>query len=386
MPTVSVIIPTYNRSGYLAQALRSVVNQSFQDWEAIVVDDGSTDSTADMVSSFDDTRIRYLHQPNTGRSRARNLGITQAYGRYIAFLDDDDLYMPDKLAIETEYLDMHPRIGLVSGGAIVINESGQHIRQQAGWLFTPNLDVMSCVKGCPLFPTIVMIRQEALKHLDGLFDESLDLAEDTDLFIRLALSGCEMAWQKRYIACYRLHQSGSQSDALRYQRTLLYVMDKVSSHPKLPDFVRNQMPDVYISIHLATACRCYALSDVETGKAEYAHALAMDPSLAEGSPPRALHVVASFADSLIVNDPNLFLRTFWRHLPPEVHYSSTQRAQTRSLIHMRHVFAAHAYQVNGQASLRDWLWGVANDPRWLWNRGVWSILLQILGLKKTRAE
>ena len=98
-PLFSIIIPTHNRSELLSKAIESVVNQSFSDWEVIVVDDGSTDKTKEVVNAFDNSRIHYFYQENKERSAARNLGIQKAKGQYICFLDDDDYFLPNHLEV-----------------------------------------------------------------------------------------------------------------------------------------------------------------------------------------------------------------------------------------------------------------------------------------------
>jgi glycosyltransferase involved in cell wall biosynthesis len=105
-PMVSVIIATHNRSGFVTQAIQSVLAQSFTDLELIVIDDGSTDQTADVIGSYGDTRIQYEYQPQSGRSRARNRGLLKAKGEYIAFLDDDDAYFPTNWQ-QVAYLNQH---------------------------------------------------------------------------------------------------------------------------------------------------------------------------------------------------------------------------------------------------------------------------------------
>src|SRR5689334_14515250 len=98
-PLVSVIIPTYNRAGLLPSAIASVIAQTFADWELIIVDDGSTDNTAETVQpGLHEARLRYVPRPNLGRSAARNFGASLAHGQWLAFLDSDDRYLPDTLA------------------------------------------------------------------------------------------------------------------------------------------------------------------------------------------------------------------------------------------------------------------------------------------------
>src|SRR5262245_46961170 len=109
MPKVSVIIPTHNRADFLRDAIFSVLNQTFQDFEIIVVDDASTDNTSEVIGAFNDERIRYLrHDTNKGGSAARNTGILNSQCDYIAFLDDDDQWLPEKLAKQVDTLIASP--------------------------------------------------------------------------------------------------------------------------------------------------------------------------------------------------------------------------------------------------------------------------------------
>lgn len=110
---ISVIMPTYNREKYIAQALRSLLDQDYRPLEIIVVDDGSTDATRQIVESFASDRIRYVYQENSGVAAARNLGLSMASGDFLAWLDSDDYYLPGKLTAQMQYLADHPDAGLV---------------------------------------------------------------------------------------------------------------------------------------------------------------------------------------------------------------------------------------------------------------------------------
>ena len=119
-PLVSIIVPAYNAERYLAEALRSVIRQTYQNWEAIVVDDGSTDKTAEIAEEYAvrDGRIRYVHQDNQRMAAARNTGIGLARGKYIALLDADNAFSPEKLSLQTSFMENHAECG-VSYGRIV---------------------------------------------------------------------------------------------------------------------------------------------------------------------------------------------------------------------------------------------------------------------------
>lgn len=114
-PLVSIIVPAYNAEQYIAETIRSVIDQTFQAWELIIVNDGSTDKTAEIICSFDDGRIRLLEQENGGVSSARNRGLDEAKGKYITFLDADDIFPPHSLQARVMYMEDHPDIDIVDG-------------------------------------------------------------------------------------------------------------------------------------------------------------------------------------------------------------------------------------------------------------------------------
>jgi glycosyltransferase involved in cell wall biosynthesis len=194
-PRVSVIIPTYNRAAYLREAIDSVLGQTFVDFELIVVDDGSTDNTKEVVASIEDSRIFYKYQENSGVAAARNTGITISKGEYIAFLDSDDVWLPHNLEIKVRSLDTHPAAGLVCSDAYILDSHFCHIlgrrwhnRELHDWV-----DIKIAIKyplqtmlrrGCFITPQACVMRRKVF-NLTGYFDESLSTHEDWDLFIRI---------------------------------------------------------------------------------------------------------------------------------------------------------------------------------------------------------
>jgi glycosyltransferase involved in cell wall biosynthesis len=187
MPKVSVIIPTHNRAGLLRQAIASVLRQSFHDFEIIVVDDASTDETRAAIASQADVRIRYFrHDKNRGGSASRNAGIAHATGEYIAFLDDDDCWLPEKLAAQVRLLDRcPPKVGAVYTGYVRIDiETGGNIAvvlaEKRGDIYA-ELRAQNWVGT----PSTVVVRRECFDRA-GLFDEKLKFGEDYDLWIRIS--------------------------------------------------------------------------------------------------------------------------------------------------------------------------------------------------------
>jgi glycosyltransferase involved in cell wall biosynthesis len=187
MPQVSVIIPTYNRAAYLDAAVQSVMRQTFQDFEVLVVDDCSSDCTPTVVESFRDARIRYIRHPTQrGGAAARNTGIARSSGEYVAFLDDDDEWYPEKLARQMEVLASSPPwIGGVYTGYFLVERSsgatcGQIIPQKRGKLY-PSILARNYIGGT----SSVVLRRACLDRA-GAFDERLPSFQDYDLWIRVA--------------------------------------------------------------------------------------------------------------------------------------------------------------------------------------------------------
>lgn len=190
MPQVSVIIATYNREHFLFEAIKSVLKQTYQDFELIVIDDGSTDNTKTMIAKFDDSRLYYTYQPNRGRSNARNSGLRLAKGRYIAFLDSDDLYLPEKLVLQVKYLDSNPHVGMIYTSAYCIDHKGNLLSHHYKATASGNIykKIAFFVPVTITLPT-VMVRREILAKAGG-FDEKMHRFEDTDLWRRIAKITC----------------------------------------------------------------------------------------------------------------------------------------------------------------------------------------------------
>ncbi|MBI3999274.1 MAG: glycosyltransferase [Candidatus Omnitrophica bacterium] len=181
-PLVSVIIPTYNREHLLVDAVESVLSQTFKDYELIVVDDGSTDGTEEIIKRKYDGKIRYFKQENQGISGARNRGIREAKGEYIAFLDSDDLWLPEKLEKQVAFLDSHPEVGLICTKLWRYAIGKESEKRLCPEYFSAEFkDLLVSNNYVPT--TTVMVRKECLDQI-GLFDTNLSVAEDFDLWLR----------------------------------------------------------------------------------------------------------------------------------------------------------------------------------------------------------
>lgn len=188
---VSVIIPTYNRASLLSQAIRSVINQTYKNWQLLIIDDGSADDTRKVVEEFirKDLRIRYFYQENKGQVCAMNLGIKNSKGDYIAFLDDDDEWLPEKLEKQIEKMKSDKLVGLVYTDAIILdgktnsNKRSDIAKTQSGFIYE-DLLIRNFITA-----SSVLVRKEVFEKL-GLFDESFIIKitqiQDYDMWLRIA--------------------------------------------------------------------------------------------------------------------------------------------------------------------------------------------------------
>jgi len=182
-PQVSVIIPTYNRGWVIKEAIDSVLAQDYTEFELIVVDDGSTDHTSDVLDSYRND-IKVLSQKNKGVSAARNRGIAEASGKFIAFLDSDDLWLSQKLSVQIEFFNQTPdalicqteEVWIRNG--LRVNPRKRH-KKPSGMIFKPSLEL------CLVSPSAVMIQRNLLDRV-GEFDENLPACEDYDLWLRIS--------------------------------------------------------------------------------------------------------------------------------------------------------------------------------------------------------
>lgn len=235
-PTISVIIPTYNCGQYITQALDSVLAQKDCEYEVIVIDDGSTDQTGNLLKPYN-ALIRYIRQKNQGVAAARNRGIAEAKGELIAFLDADDYFLPGKLAAQSAIFAKESNLGIVNSGWERVSSQGEKLLEVRLWEKSPQLNLEDWLQWRPVLPSAMMFRREWLEYIGG-FDARFPPAEDTELVLRLALRGCQSTWLKRVTVCYRQHEQSAMHQGLPQARSLTAVIDNFFAQPNLPEKVR----------------------------------------------------------------------------------------------------------------------------------------------------
>lgn len=247
---VSVIIPTYNRGNLIEETINSVLNQTYQNYEILVIDDGSTDNTKKVVQSINDRRIKYIFQEHTGHpAPTRNTGIKIAKGEYIAFLDSDDLWFPQKLEIQINFLKQNKNISMVSTNGIIILKEG--IRN----FFPINENLIISfkeqIKTNLVIASSVLIKKNVINNV-GLMDENIaDFIEDYDYWLRVLRfkDNSILILMKNYLIKYRIHENNishktidSSQKRLRKYQSFKYVISKhFNFNPRFIQNILNQL-------------------------------------------------------------------------------------------------------------------------------------------------
>jgi glycosyltransferase involved in cell wall biosynthesis len=293
VPRVSVVVPVFNRGQYIREAIGSVLAQTWRDFEIIAVDDGSTDQSRTVLDSFG-AAIRVIEHPNRanrGQSASINLGLRAARGDLIAILDSDDVWLPEKLAIQVGYLDAHPETGLVYGNGWAIDETGRRRYPIYGPEHRENSDANRVLLDCYFFlPTNSLVRAEVMRKA-GFFDESLRAAQDHDMAIRIA-EITRLAYVSESIFYYRRHSDSiSVKSADRRWRNGFLILNKAAArHPYPASVVRKRRAVLH-----------FRLGQCEAKSRHFVRALSHFLMAALLDPQRALAVLAG---KQVVTSPN----------------------------------------------------------------------------------
>lgn len=236
-PLVSIIMPAYNAARYIKETIESVLTQSYSNWEMIIVDDGSTDNIAEIIKEYSekDARIQYIYQTNKGQSSARNRGIKEAQGKYIAFLDADDLFLPAKLEEQVKFLENNSECG-VSYCKIYhfLNDN----KQQLFYNPQPNYsgDIFERVLTQNFInPLAVVLRKEVLDKY-GAFKEDWRRVDEQYLWVKLSFNKVKFYYLDKVLAYYRVHRQSLSNQAQ-------YLVETSEKYLELIDLVEKWKND-----------------------------------------------------------------------------------------------------------------------------------------------
>lgn len=225
MPMVSVVITTYNRANMVRRAIQSVLSQTYKDFELIVVDDCSNDNTEEVVEAFHDPRLRYIrHDQNRGLSAARNTGIKELRGKYVAFLDDDDEWKAEKLERQIELANAKSStFGVIYCGAVILNSEDKIIGENMPKL-KGNIRSEIVKKGLFTIPSTFLFTRDVLEDIDG-FDENLGSHVDHDIWMKMAKGNYYTDYVKKPLVInYRHNEYRMTADVqMRIRATEQYI-------------------------------------------------------------------------------------------------------------------------------------------------------------------
>jgi glycosyltransferase involved in cell wall biosynthesis len=277
-PLISVIVPTYNRSRYLVTAVEGVFAQTYESLEIIIVDDGSTDDTPQALKPYSG-RVRCIYQENRGVSAARNRGILAAQGELLAFLDTDDVWLPQKIERQMACLERRPTAGLAHTDALYLHGDSDRTSKRPDIVHSCDGDCYANLFfGNRIVTSSVIVRRQCLEKVGG-FDETIRYAEDYDLWIRLARH-FEFAYCNEALVLYRLHPSNAIKDALALRRGDVYVLNKaLKADPTLAERVGRR--NVHHKLHELwsdIAYGCFILEDFAEARRSFCRAIRHCPT------------------------------------------------------------------------------------------------------------
>lgn len=250
-PVVSVIMPAYNASNYIQEAINSVIAQTYTNWELIIVDDGSTDATSSIIVDYSNRegRIKCFYQENGKQGKARNLGISKASGSYIAFLDADDLWMPEKLEIQLQEI-KEKNVDLVFSDSYIFNNDNVFDRSRK--MNTLN-QIFKGEEALKLFlignriPTLtVLVKKERIEFVNGFTEKKeIPLAEDYHLWLKMLISGFVFYGSDKTLAFYRVHIESSTSQDKSASKQLPEVFfDLMQNNPEVKQIILKALKKV----------------------------------------------------------------------------------------------------------------------------------------------
>ena len=386
MSTVSVVIPAHNAGKYINQAVDSVLAQTYQDVECIVVDDGSTDDTPHRLARYVG-RIVYIRQENQGRTAARNAGIAASKGEYIAFLDADDYWHPDKIAKQLLLMESNPAFGAVGCGAIQVTSDGAFVREipaassprlRSGISGFAALVTLEFTMAAPL--SALLIRKECFEKV-GNFDKRINTMEEWDLLLRLILDW-DIGTVDQPLVFYRgydIHVARKVAPRKRQDKYLEVVNLAFSRVENLDNMELLYQRSVGLA-YLRGGLIDYAIGNIGTGKEKFMLAYEYAPELFSSDTAQWLQVLVYFAAYLYdlitpIEESLEFIHHVFANLPPPLTRLQALERQALARVCMIHVFDSYPrkdWRTIREVGMRALLY----DPMVLYNRGFVSILAE----------
>jgi glycosyltransferase involved in cell wall biosynthesis len=375
MSTVSILMTILNVESYVARAITSILDQAYSDFELIIIDDGSTDSTWPIVSGYaatDDRIVALRNEQNLGTSRALNKALELASGEYITRQDGDDFSMPQRLAKQVDFLSRHPQVGAIGTSIYIIDSNSNVVATQL--LPATNDEIQQALLDYMCFcgPTL-LVRKQHLREIHFEFNELLSYSEDYDLCLRLA-EVTELVNLTEPLYQYRQH-----SNSVSYQRRHQQMFRKAIAleHAVHRRFGTRLTPDKLTNVardYLRAAILAYATDQITEAQDCLNHALSANPSLLNSG-----NYIETWVQKYTPRDSTTaalkFTESIFVELLPQSRHLAQVKGRLLSKLHMHEVFNGLGEGQLGPVDEHLWL-GIRNDPSWLLNRGIMSQLIR----------
>ncbi len=369
---ISIIIPAYNQGHYLASAVQSCLQQTYPEFEIIIIDDGSTDDTRQVVESFEYPAINYIYQSNRGLSGARNTGIRHSSGEFLTFLDSDDRFLPEKLALLVDEMLRNPDLGFAAGQALLIDQNGNPIPSTFDSQLPAPLSQLAL--GNPFHVGSVLLRSRWREKI-GFFDETLRSYEDWDFWLRLALANCPMAVVSKPVSLYRFHTAQMTRNGAQMTNANMAVLQKVYSRTDLPQDWLAIKPLAYSHAHLRAAAHGFLASDFVFAHQHLRQAVELNPELLENGGKKLQQVFAAWTTLPKSSDTISFLDRIYVNLPNELTFIARNRRQLVANAALQQAFREYHRKNFPAARTAAWkaFW---LQPGLFRNYGAFSILIK----------
>jgi glycosyltransferase involved in cell wall biosynthesis len=384
MPRVSVIIPAYNSERFIGDTISSILNQTFQDFEIIVVDDGSTDGTPQVIQSFGE-RVRLISQKNKGGTAARNTGVEEAVGEYISFLDHDDLFLPEKLQLQVDFLDGHREFAGVFGWAKIFDETGKTVLKNNQPVESElNLDSMLVYNRIMSFSQ-VMLRREVFDKV-GKLDPRFHIASDYEFWLRMLAAGLTLTSLETFLVSYRVHGQNVSSRSGLFREEHIKVVQEFFAKPTLDPKIAAQKMDVVTSHYLRYGISAYAELNPTEGRRYLQEASQYNPTLFKQTD----FLCRTFAGIVPYTENSLGLHPWPDYIQPLVDdlcalapHPQPLRVKLMGQLYGSLLFIKH--DQNDETAVRHYFYQtLTTDLRWLKNKGFMLIGIEsLLGRRTT---
>lgn len=317
IPKVSVVVPTYNGAEFLGEAIQSVLQQTYQDFEIIVVNDASPDATDEVIRQFDDPRLRYIkHEQNRGVANARKTGIMQSRGAFIAHLDQDDFFHPEKLQAHVDYLEQHPDVGFTYNSRFELYPASGAIRE----ILRPSseLTLADFVLGFPLAPSVWVQRREWILRDEIWEEQTFYRGREIVICGRLYMAGCKFAMIDRVLNYRRYHRNRVIKNVARQCEAERTCQQIIFNDPRFPPELLALQEVASSNIYAMWAYVAYLQGDVDLGRELLAETLRLNPALLKGNPPAIINDLIIDSIDGEHTDHEDVLKSMFENLPLEI--------------------------------------------------------------------